>query len=55
MRLLGHRQAQAAALISMSERLRWLALGGYVKAGKGRRKWRAILSARQLKDASRME
>ena len=51
MTLMGHRQAQAAALLSPAERLKWLALGAHIQRGKGRRKWRAILSERHLKDA----
>ena len=51
MALMGHRQAQAAALLTPEVRLRWIALGARVKRGKGRRKWRAILPERYLKDA----
>jgi hypothetical protein len=51
MELMGHRQAQAAALLSPEERLKWIALGARIMKGKGRRKWRAILSERYLKHA----
>ena len=51
MRLMGHRQAAAAALLSEDERLEWIKLGARVMKGRGRRKWRAILSEKLLERA----
>ena len=45
--LLGHRQAQAAALLDPALRLQWLRLGALIMEGRGRRKWRPILSEKQ--------
>jgi hypothetical protein len=51
MKLMGHRQAQAAALISPAERMKWIRLGALIKKGRGNRKWRPILSQKQKQDA----
>ncbi len=51
MRLMGHRQAQAAALLDRRDRLKWLTLGALVMQGKGKRKWRPILSENHKQDA----
>ena len=47
MALMGHRQAQAAALLDAPERLKWLRLGALIMKGQGKRKWRPILSEKQ--------
>jgi hypothetical protein len=51
MALMGHRQAQAAALITPKKRLDWIRMGAMVMKGKGRRKWRAIISENQTQYA----
>ena len=47
MHLMGHRQAQAAAILSVQERLKWIGMGARVMKGKGRRKWRAVMTESQ--------
>ena len=49
--LMGHRQAQAAALLGKPERMKWLRLGALIMRGKGKRKWRPILSEKQKHNA----
>ena len=51
MALMGHRQAQAAALLDPSDRLKWLRLGALIMKGKGKRKWRPIMSEKQKDNA----
>jgi hypothetical protein len=51
MTLMGHRQAQAAALLDPDDRLKWMKAGAMVMKGSGRRKWRPILSANQMEFA----
>jgi hypothetical protein len=49
--LLGYRAAQAATQITAAQRIKWLKLGARVMEHNGRRRWRAILKAEQLKGA----
>ena len=51
MLLLGYRAAQAATTISESERVSWAELGCHFTEHKGRKRWRPILTRRELKDA----
>jgi len=49
--LLGYRASQAATTISEIERVSWAALGCRFTEHKGRKRWRPILSRRELKNA----
>lgn len=51
MQLLGYRSSQAATQLKPSERVAWLSLGARVIEGKGRKKWKPVVSETQLKDA----
>ena len=50
MLVLGYRQSQAATQLTAEERVRWVALGGLIAKGQGRKRWRPILSEARLKD-----
>jgi hypothetical protein len=54
MKLMGHRQAQAASLLDAEERLEWVRRGALIMKGDGRRKWRPILSEKQIDRAYRL-
>ena len=53
MALMGHRQAQAAALLGPADRLKWIRMGALIMKGTGKRKWRAILSKHHKQRAYR--
>ena len=50
MLVLGYRQSQAATQLTAEQRVRWVALGGPISKGQGRKRWRPILSEARLKD-----
>jgi hypothetical protein len=50
MPVLGYRQSQAAIQLTDEERVRSVALGGPISKGRGRNRWRPILSEARLKD-----
>jgi|SoiMethySBSTD1v2_1073268.scaffolds.fasta_scaffold471513_4 hypothetical protein len=51
MLLLGYRASQAATSISETERVSWAALGCRIAEHRGKKRWRPILSQRELKNA----
>ena len=51
MKVMGHRQAQAAALLDQPDRLKWLQLGALIMQGQGKRKWRPIMTEKQKRNA----
>jgi hypothetical protein len=51
MLLLGYRASQAATTISETERVSWVTLGCRITERRGKKRWRPILSKRELKDA----
>lgn len=48
MLILGYRQSQAISKLTADERIRWVALGGPIRKGRGRKRWQAILSESRL-------
>jgi hypothetical protein len=48
---MGHRQAQAAALLVPTRRVDWILAGALIAKGKGRRKWRPIMNKSQRSKA----
>jgi hypothetical protein len=48
MLILGYRQSQAATQLAPQERVRWVALGGPIRQGRGRKRWQPILSESRL-------
>ncbi len=50
MLILGYRQSQALTQLTPERRVRWVALGGPISKGQGRKRWRPILSQARLKD-----
>lgn len=51
MLVLGYRQSQAVTKLTQSERVRWVALGGPIRKGRGKKRWLPILSEARLKDS----
>ena len=50
MLVLGYRQSQAATQLTSQERVRWVALGGPVSKGRGRKRWLPIMSESRLRE-----
>lgn len=50
MLVLGYRQSEAATQLSQPERIGWVALGGPISKGRGKKRWRPIVKEANLED-----
>lgn len=50
MLVLGYRQSEAATQLSQAERVGWVSLGGPISKGRGKKRWRPIVTEAHLKD-----
>lgn len=50
MLVMGYRQSQAATQLTAAERVKWVALGGPILKGQGRKRWIPLLNEARLSE-----